>query len=480
MRLPRLEPAILIGVVVVFAIGVVMAVAVNTAFGYDESVYAVAARYWVAGTPASGWDIHRPPFLSVIGVLPTLLGGQEWQFRLVGAAFGTATVVATWWLGRMVAGPAVGLIAAVAVAAAASFQRESGVFLTDVPSTLVLLITTGWLFRHLNGPRPIGRSFLWLAPLAATAFYLRYGAVIALVALGIAAIGVSGRRVRDGWRWVGLTLLLLAVLAIPHMIFATAVRGEPWGIVLQAGNVVDDARQLPLLDYLGWLPSTLFGPLGGLLAVLAVVVVIARIVRLARRTPAQLDPRGRFVGFVAIAAGSQLLVYGTVVHAEPRYLIFPMILLVMIGAFGVVALAQRFRLKAAVPLALAGSAVLLVLGVIQSVGELQQRGASHDWTREVGTTIGAQSAGDCSILTSDAPIMSWYSSCEAYAYAATAGESRLPVLHGEDRFMVVREDGLFQPDEAYMQTTYLSHAELMAEFRNGYGDVAARLYRITD
>ena len=469
----------MLGVVVVFAIGVVAGVAVNTAFGYDESVYAVAARYWVAGTPTSGWDIHRPPLPSVIGVLPALLGGQEWQFRLVGAAFGTATVVSTWWLGRLVAGTAVGLVAAVAVAAAASFQRESGVFLTDIPSTLVLLITTGLLWRQLNRPGP-GVGWLWLAPLAATAFYWRYGAVIALVALGIAAIAVGGRRLRDGWRWVGLTLLLLAVLAIPHMVFATAVRGEPWGIVLQAGGLVADDRQLPLLEYLSWLPSTLFGPLGGVLAVVAVLVVVVRIWRPARRTPPPSDPNGRFVEFAAIAAGSQLLVYGTLVHAEPRYLIFPMILLVLIGASGVVALAQRVQLPAAVPLALVGSAVMLVLGVLESVGELQQRAASHDWTREVGTTIGAQSAGDCSILTSDAPIMSWYSGCEAYAYAATVGESRLPVLHGKDRFMVVREDGLFQPDEAYMRTTYLPHAELIAEFRNGYGDLAAQLYRISD
>lgn len=81
-----------------------LGIAANNAFGYDESVYPLLARHWIAGTPISGWGVHRPILLSVLGVLPASLGGSEWAFRTIGAGFGTAAVVATWWVARSFGG----------------------------------------------------------------------------------------------------------------------------------------------------------------------------------------------------------------------------------------------------------------------------------------------------------------------------------------------------------------------------------------
>jgi hypothetical protein len=98
----------------------------------------------------------------------------------------------------------------------------------------------------------------------------------------------------------------------------------------------------------------------------------------------------------------------------------------------------------------------------------------------MGVAIGGATDGECSILTSDVPIMSWYSGCEAYGFAASLGASRLPLLHGADKFIVLRQDGLFQPSAEFVEANYLSRAILVGEFHDGFGRLVAKLYRMTD
>ena len=86
------------------------------------------------------------------------------------------------------------------------------------------------------------------------------------------------------------------------------------GIVAAAGRAAGGGDGLPMLSYIGWFPWRLIGPLGAALALIGIVVCV----RHAGDSP--------FARYVGVAALLPILVLGTVVHAEPRYWLFPMTL----------------------------------------------------------------------------------------------------------------------------------------------------------
>lgn len=471
----------LIAVVTLFVVGTGVGIVANTALGYDESVYAVLARHWVSGTPDSGWALHRPPLLSVLGVVPVVVaGGQEWAFRLIGAAFGVGTVLAAWWLARSIGGPVAGLLAAVTLAAASPLQLESGVFLTDVPSACLLIVLTALLWRQLRGADPINAGFLMLAPVAAAAFYLRYGAAVAIVALGIAAVATSGRRLAQSGRIVLATVVVFLLLILPHAAIATGQLGTPWGILLMAERGAAEAsQQLPLAQYALGFPWEIIGPLGALLALAGLTAIIVAVGRRTGGRSEDLRERDRFAAFVGVTVLILMAVLGTIIHAEARYLLFVMALLVVLGSTTVAAFAARFsrarRRQTLVTAALIASA-LLVVGIATTGIRIHERAESWDWKRDVGRYVGTNSRGSCSVLTADVPIVSWYSRCPAITFGGRSGADRLTELTGQNRFLIVRADGHLQPSVDVLRA-YLVGAEPLVMYVAD-GRPAATLYRI--
>jgi 4-amino-4-deoxy-L-arabinose transferase-like glycosyltransferase len=460
-----------------FLVVVGIALADNNAFGYDESVYALLARHWIDGGPISGWGIHRPILLSVLGLIPALLGGHEWAFRVVGILFGSATVVAMWYFGRGAGGSAAAPVAALAVATASSFQVESSTFLTDVPSTFLLLLLAGLLWRDLSGSRPIGRRFLWLAPLAAAAFYLRYGAIVGIGALVIATTVASPHRLIASWRIVTATAGLFMLLLVPHLVLATATLGTPWGVIsLAEANAAPTGGQVAFSQYLGLLPWSLMGPLGGPLAIGGLVTIIATLTIGRRSASPPIAPR--LASFIGLAVLAQVVILGILVHAEIRYLFFPTLLLVVAGATGVAALLDPIP----APGQLASLVVVGVGGFVLSLSltttEVVTRGFYSDWMRDAGTYLAARSSAGCSVMTADAPIITWYSRCLSYRFGSPADPKPLAVLTGPARYVIVRSAGVNQPVASVLERFYLPHAIKVREFYDRGGHLAAGLYRI--
>lgn len=454
-----------------------LGIAANNALGYDESVYALLARHWTAGTPVDGVGVHRPILLSVLGVLPALLGGGEWAFRTIGAGFGTAAVLATWWIARSAGGAAAGLLAALAVAAASPFQVESGVFLTDVPSTFVLLVLAGLTWHYVKNSEAIGARFLLLAPVAATAFYLRYGAIVAILALAVATLATRPRLLLISWRIVLATVGLFLLLLVPHMLVATVAQGAPWGIIFLAqGAAAETAGQLPLVQYLVLFPWRLMGPLGAALAAVGIVTLVWSLGSVRRSGSGSFAP-GPAV-FLGAGALLQMAILGSVIHAEARYVFLPMILLIIAGAVGTASAARNLRPGTAMAVFSVVSLVVLALGGGLTVREVRLRGLYGDWTRNLGQYVRAQARGECSVLASQISIMSWYSGCSSYSLAPPSGSDPLGVLIGEWRYVVVREGTLYQQEQAVFVRNYESNVALVRAFFDGKGHPAARLYRV--
>lgn len=99
--------------VTVFLAGVAWVASEPTPLGHDESVYALWARHWLEGTPATGVSAHRAPGVPAMLALVQSLGFDgEPALRAVGVTAGGTLVAATWVLGRMMAGRVPGLMAA--------------------------------------------------------------------------------------------------------------------------------------------------------------------------------------------------------------------------------------------------------------------------------------------------------------------------------------------------------------------------------
>ena len=451
----RGELAILAGVVLAFLVPTLGAIGAQIAFGYDEAVYAQLTRHWLTGTPASGWDMHRPPGLSVLGIVPQVLGAEtERAHRLIGAGAGLGLVLAGWWTARTVGGTVAGIVAASALAVSSPLQIESSSFLTDVPSTLVLVVVAVLCWRHASGSAPIGWSFVWLGVLAAVAFYLRYGSAVELMGMAVAMVAMAPRKLLAAWRPVVAAVAAVGIALVPHLAISVGETGSPWGIVAGAGRAAGGGGGFPLLSYLAWFPWALIGPIGAMLALFGIVAAF----------------RGTgFPRFVGLAVVVPVAVLGTIVHAEPRYLLYPMVLLAIAGSVEVVPHLQHVPASRHVVAGLVAAAV--VLGAATTTWETRTRSDRFDWKREAGRDIGSFD-GDCSVLTADVPIVSWYSGCPSFNF-----QSGVDALTASPRFVIVRTDGHNQPAPALVQAL-VADAEIWRTYEDGNGETAAVVYRL--
>jgi 4-amino-4-deoxy-L-arabinose transferase-like glycosyltransferase len=408
----------------------------------------------------------------VLGLIPqALIPGAEWAQRLVGAFAGVGLVVAAWWAARTLGGPVAGIVAAAALAAASPLQVESASFLTDAPSTLVLLLVAMFTWRHVRGPGPIGPSFAWVGLIAALAFYLRYGALVELTGIAAAAV-VAPRRLIGRWRSVAAALTVFAIALVPHFAVAVLETGAPWGIVAAAGRAAGGGDGWPMLSYIRWFPWRLIGPLGAAVALIGILACLRH---------AGDWPLARFIGVAALVP---ILVLGTVVHAEPRYMLFPMTLLVVLGSVEVAGYLERHPIRPALKAAVAGLiAASLVLAAAFTAMEIRNRAETFDWKRDVGSDIGVVAetarAPNCSILTADVPIMSWYSGCHAVNFVTGGQPDRVALLAGRHRFVVVSVYGPHEPAPDVL-AELVRDAEIWGRYVDGQGRPAAVVYRLPE
>jgi 4-amino-4-deoxy-L-arabinose transferase-like glycosyltransferase len=473
----RVEVALIGLVLLVFATAVVLAIRQAVPFGWDESVYALISRHWLFGTPSTGWGIHRPPVLSFLASIPMLVTRTESAFRLIGLVGGCMAVAAVWLVGRRLHGIITGVLAAGVVASAQPIQINSGFLLNDVPATGLLLLLIATLWRVMEDERA-GWSILWLAPLAALAFYVRYGASVAILAITVTALLIWRRRIVADWPKAVVTAGLLGVLLLPHLVFATVQTGSPWGIALAASGGARPAYPgEAIVTYLVWLPYHLVGPLGAAVAVVGLATAVVAIVRALRLR--RWDRTARAFSLLLLPAAVQIAVLGITILPVGRYIYLAMILLIIAGCAGLVRawsrLANGKRLVAWLG---AGLLVAYLLGSVALVAGVAHTGLASNWLREGSRYIGAHSGEKCSVLASDLPQITWYSGCASYSFGDGLHADRDALLSGTDRWMLVRRDGVFQPAAAILDQ-YLSRVLPGSRvlLKDGSGVVRGVLYR---
>lgn len=444
-------------IVVVFGGLAIRNVAIGAPMGWDESVYGLTARSWIAGTPNTGWALHRSPGMPALGTIPLLFVQSDALLRAWGVAFGVAMIVATWALGRIAGGPAVGLVAAAAVASVPDLQADAARFLTDVPSTAILLAMTALLLWQLTREGGPGRGLLVVAALAAAAFYIRYGASIPIALVGLVALVTWSGRLRGRLVLVGGAVALLVALVAPNLIAATLATGTPWGVAMSARSLAAPAYPgQALRAYLGIFGGDLAGSTIALLAWAALLGWIATLVdavRLRRVTTTL-----RSLTLLVVPALAQGLVLGVAALPQTRYVFFPIVLLVIAGTLVmtrvVVAVGrnQSHIARHVEPWPIVGVVVMGLLLAAAS-GGVNRVARDAETARSsltvLADAITADAAGQpCSVLTYVVPQVTWYTRCAGYNFRYPARVGAETQLTGSRRYLL-----LFSGDAGGRQPT---------------------------
>ncbi len=270
--------------------------------------------------------------------------------RLLTALCGTATVAATFALGRRVAGPAAGVMAAVVVAIAPLHVRDSHYVKHDVPVTL--LIVLAYLayarLKDASGDGPGYRGLILAGAVTGAAFSTHYYTIFLAIPLAWSA-AQGARTTADAVRRIALAGIVAAVvffLLSPFLLAepSTAlrdIRANRQIVVDRAVETLGYARTAARYGAILWRDTV-----GPGLALLSLVGFAISAVSRWRTT----------VWLLAFPLPFLLFIFGT--YPASRYLIPIVPFVAVFAGICVAALASRNR-AAAVVVAIAASALPL-------------------------------------------------------------------------------------------------------------------------
>ena len=411
-------------------------------FGHDEAAYLIKARAWLESTPATGWDVHRGIAQSVLAAAVLPFTRSEVAYRSISIVLTLGTIFAVGWLGRSVRSSRVGVLAAAAFAVAPSLLRRGAEFLTDVPSTGLLVAVTALVWRWSQcGSR---WNLRWAGSLAAIAFYVRYQSVLSLGLVVLTVAFLYWDRVRRSLRDVIEVAVLFLLLLTPHFVWATLSVGTPWGVLTETGGAGGRAYLGEgIVNYVSDFPDLLAGQVGALAIVIGLVWFGWKMAAAVRA--GSLGPDGRLAVFLLVPALGQILLLGLVAHGEPRFVFFPVALL-MVSASIAIDDARKRLPKVPFRIASATTAVALVamLGVStdRMDANAEARADSTEVLVDVAETAGTESTGGCTVVTTYGPQITWYSGCQTFTYVQFA---RQPERVVQPAYVVLFESGKRQP-----------------------------------
>ncbi|MGB8360650.1 MAG: glycosyltransferase family 39 protein [Acidimicrobiia bacterium] len=442
---PRFVRFALLILLVVVGIAFVRTILGGGAFGHDESAYVLKARSWVEGTPDTGWSLHRGPFVSWLAVAVVAFTESEAAVRLVGSLLSVAALAGVMLVARRMGGLWAALIAGATVGASLPYLRRGAEYLTDVPAAGVLLCIVAVVLAGVHNPERGRRLVIWLGPLVALGFYVRYQSALSMIGIALATVVVWPRVVKRLRRPLLMAGAIAFTLLLPHFIWATVITGRPWGVVLLTEEVSGRAFVGEgLADYAGMFPKDLAGPAGALLMVVAMLWVVWSLIVGAR----QRSEDARLSGFVTIVVIVAVVPLGLVAHGEPRFVFFPVWLLIALGAHVLVGVARRLtprQLVTLVAVAAIGWIFLFTETVNRTDRQAEARAAGFQTVVDASEYIELASSGTCGVLTSYLPQVTWYSKCFTDGFSNESAEASIDRLEGDKRYVLLFENGKRQP-----------------------------------
>jgi hypothetical protein len=321
--------------------------------------------------------------------------------------------------------------------------RRATEYLSDIPAAALLVWCMVIVWREFGiRDRPSYR-LLWLLPLAWTAFYLRYQSILSLALIALVVLMLWWRKVRERPGPVLAASLIGIIGLIPHVIHALDLTGKPWGILTFTGGIAERAYVgQGLVDYV----SLMVWPLAGFVGPIAAVAAFGGLA-FAWRSPLI---RERFL-FLLVPAVLQVVALGLLSHGEPRFVFFPLALVVVAGVMAIDRWVSEGNQRVTTPTAW-GLAILLIGSLGISAGYVRRsvenrarlnlpiQLAAHEVRFQAGSAT-------CGVLTTVTPQTTYYSECASRPFVeAETPQTSVALLEGPERFMVLLENGRRQPE----------------------------------
>lgn len=351
---------------------------------YDEA----ATWFQVSGTPGqllyrTAADNYPPLYNILVWLLIRVLGDSEWVLRLPAALLGIANVPLIYLLGRRMAGPTAGLIAALLLALSGFhlwYSQEARMY------TLLAFAATayGWAaVRTIEDGGSWRNAALMAIAGAALVYSHPYGA-LTFIGIGIGALLTLALR-RD---WNGLRWLVGAGLA-------TCIAFLPWALILlgRAGVIEETGFWIEMPT-----PQSVWSDLvqltGGTIYVLLLAAPLLLVLR-RRLVPLRLSFAPLLLACwiaapMALGLAASLLFEPIFIE---RYLIGLLPAFQLLIAIAVVALARTTALR------IAGAALAALIGLMTLF--LDTPADRDDWRSAVAEARSRYRDGDCIAIRSD-------------------------------------------------------------------------------
>lgn len=282
------------------------------------------------GPPTSIGDIHHgAAYYGLLAPAAAISGADPVAVVTWIAVLGIAAVAATWWLGRLVGGPLVGLVAGLLLAVSPAAIDESIFIWNPNPIPLFAALALGAAWRARTG----GRARWWAAALASAGMVAQLHVLGSLLLPVVVALAVG--RIRAGGpagpvvRGLAAGLLAVALLFVPLLIhelgsdFSETRRALAYLAGGGEPSALDPLQRVvfTLVRAIGWPLAGVVtsAPIGAILAVSLVIGLVAW------RLVAARGPEGSAVRFLAgtltwsvIALGAAAPSLSTVVPGLPN------------------------------------------------------------------------------------------------------------------------------------------------------------------
>jgi hypothetical protein len=428
----RLTKLVLVAGVMFWILNVLLRWSLGVPLGHDEARYALDANEVLSGAPTR--FLYSAPGMTLVAMPGVLAGGSEYAMRALPIVLGLGFLWTVWHFARTVCGERTAAWTVAVIATSPSMPAHGSELLSDLPSAACLLVAITLLVSELSRADGLRRRIVWVAPLCAAAFYLRYGsaAPIAVIAVAFAIVGWRAM-LRRPWPVI-CTVVLFALLLTPHALRAHELTGSVTGILDLSAEIPGEAEGV--LAYL-------HDPLVRYGIAIAPLMLVGVIAPLALR-------RGRFVLALQLAALGQIAVLAATTQVQPRFIYLATVLLVVLGVDAVVrVLAKPRKAGCAIVVSVLGLVVFALSVanlVVAPTRYLAARRDNHARTLIAATVIrGARDASRrCEVVAGrDRTRLEWYSRCrvliESHDEAAQlfrVGDGRSPsIASGEQRVL---------------------------------------------
>lgn len=257
---------------VLFLVGFLRLMNLNQPLWPDEALYAHTAKNLIThgeltfdGTP---WTQQPPLFIFFIALSYTLFGVSETAVRIVGPLFGIIGILATYYLGKLLYGQKVGLIAAFFIAMVPSHWFFSRMLLADVLLATLVTLTLIVFYRgyEFKNSRLLLISGLFIG---VTSLTKRIGPIIFLIIFSYLFL-----RERS-WKWmknrnIQSMLLVAVIILLPwsfrnYLIFhdpaidSSSYFSQASSIITLSGFSFSNIKNLPAAISLPIFVPSLFG-----------------------------------------------------------------------------------------------------------------------------------------------------------------------------------------------------------------------------